>query len=72
LPGWNAITPSGTSIPTAASTNSSCSNPPRRSSSPSALNCAAGNPTQLRAEPRIVGSLFRITNDLRFAKDKPP
>jgi uncharacterized protein (TIGR02453 family) len=27
---------------------------------------------QLRAEPRIGGSLFRIANDLRFAKDKPP
>lgn len=26
----------------------------------------------LRAEPRIGGSLFRIANDLRFAKDKPP
>jgi uncharacterized protein (TIGR02453 family) len=27
---------------------------------------------QLRAEPRMGGSLFRIANDLRFAKDKPP
>jgi uncharacterized protein (TIGR02453 family) len=27
---------------------------------------------QLNAEPRIGGSLFRIANDLRFAKDKPP
>jgi uncharacterized protein (TIGR02453 family) len=26
----------------------------------------------LRAEPRIGGSLFRIANDLRFAKGKPP
>jgi uncharacterized protein (TIGR02453 family) len=26
----------------------------------------------LRAEPRIGGSLFRIANDLRFARDKPP
>lgn len=28
--------------------------------------------SQLKAEPRIGGSLFRIANDLRFAKDKPP
>lgn len=27
---------------------------------------------RLRAEPRIGGSLFRIANDRRFAKDKPP
>jgi hypothetical protein len=27
---------------------------------------------KLHAEPRIGGSLFRIANDLRFAKDKPP
>ena len=27
---------------------------------------------QLQAEPRIGGSLFRIANDLRFAKGKPP
>jgi uncharacterized protein (TIGR02453 family) len=27
---------------------------------------------QLKAEPRVGGSLFRIANDLRFAKDKPP
>ncbi len=27
---------------------------------------------RLHAEPRIGGSLFRIANDLRFAKDKPP
>jgi hypothetical protein len=27
---------------------------------------------RLRAEPRIGGSLFRIANDLRFARDKPP
>ena len=28
--------------------------------------------SQLNAEPRVGGSLFRIANDLRFAKDKPP
>ncbi|MFI7488244.1 DUF2461 family protein [Micromonospora echinaurantiaca] len=27
---------------------------------------------RLRADPRIGGSLFRIVNDLRFGKDKPP
>jgi uncharacterized protein (TIGR02453 family) len=27
---------------------------------------------RLRAEPRVGGSLFRIANDLRFAKDRPP
>ncbi len=27
---------------------------------------------ELKAEPRVGGSLFRIANDLRFAKDKPP
>ena len=27
---------------------------------------------RLRVEPRIGGSLFRIANDRRFAKDKPP
>lgn len=26
----------------------------------------------LRAEPRVGGSLFRIANDLRFARDQPP
>ena len=26
----------------------------------------------LRAEPRVGGSLFRIANDLRFANDRPP
>jgi uncharacterized protein (TIGR02453 family) len=28
--------------------------------------------TELKAEPHIGGSLYRIANDLRFAKDKPP
>ena len=28
--------------------------------------------SQLNVEPRVGGSLFRIANDLRFAKDKPP
>ena len=27
---------------------------------------------ELRAEPRVGGSLFRIANDLRFARDKQP
>ncbi|GIJ43972.1 hypothetical protein Val02_08580 [Virgisporangium aliadipatigenens] len=27
---------------------------------------------ELRAEPRVGGSLFRIANDLRFARDRPP
>ena len=71
-PRWNATTPNAVSTPTVRSTGVSCWSPRKRSSAPwvrcSSSGCAAG----LRAEPRVGGSLFRIANDLRFARDQPP